>query len=508
MKLEDKNMLELLLKKNECKQVLIMEALLKDQEITKINLELNHKITLSTLNRYIRNINAALSNFDTSKSITIETTSEKIFLSSAPSTFTHTLFHDILISYLHESTVYQTLKALLLKNEQNTAALIHSLNISSSYFNKVIKQINNYLSITNVQIRQKNNVIFFKGNELNILYLEFLIRQYLSKIDNLPYHCTHSFPELDVLIPNYKTLNLTDSHLARVEELHRVLKKCCTTLNTIEITDSESRDSLSIITSESDFLMPSTETITISSDVRLLINLLIRLNSTQFETKNTKNKIGLRLSESQTELAKDAKLLVDNLISTFFSPMSVSNYDYYEFIYNAHLHLIYIRLFGFDIKSLFKLTDEHALYNNKNIQPGYLALKNYFEKPNNFSKLAIRNQIDILNNKNLFIDSSYSFMRRYRKTTVSISFDFIYRLSFEQFLQTRLRHIFSENILIFSFNTMESDILVTDYIPYISDSIELFTFTDTNSVTELENLLSLITRVYSKRIMEFENYYL
>lgn len=501
-------MLKLLLKKNEYKQVLIMEALLKDQEVTKINLELNHKITLSTLNRYIRNINAALSNFDTSKSISIETTSEKIFLSSAPSPFTHILFHDILISYLHESMVYQTLSALLLKNDQNTTALIHSLNISSSYFNKIIKQINHFISITKVQICQKNNVIFFKGNELNILYLEFLIRQYLSKIDTLPYHCENSFPELNVLIPNYTTLNLNDSHLARIEELYRVLKKRCTTLNTIKITDSESRDSLSLIVSESDLLMAPSETVPLSQDVRLLINLLIRLNSAQFEPNNTKNKIGLRLSESQSELAKDAKLLVDNLISTFISPKSVSNYDYYEFIYSAHLHLIYIRLFGFDIRSLFKLTDEHALYNNKNIQPGYLALKNYFEKPNNFSKLAIRNQIDILNNKNLFIDSSYSSIRRYRKTTVSISFDFIYRLSFEQFLQTRLRHIFSEKMLVFSFNTLESDILVTDYIPSLSETIELFTFTDTNSRTELDNLLSLITRVYSKRIMEFENYYL
>ena len=499
-------MLKLLLKKNEYKQLLIMEALLKNQEINKLTLEREHRITLSTLNRYIRNINTELIELDSSQSIIINTTSEKIFLSNAPTPFTHTLFHKIVMNYFHESTTYQTIKALLLQNVQETDVLIKSLNISQSYFNKIIKQINNYFCSTNVQICQKRKKIYLVGQEINIVYFEFLIRQYLSKIDSPLCLDMQALPEKNTVIQSYNTLNLNDIHLNRINDLHHVLKKRSTTLNTIKITDSELIDSLTIILLESDILITSLDEFSLSLDVRLFVNLLIRLSSPHLENKEIKNKIGLLLAESQTELAKDAKCIVDNLVSRFISPLSVNTYDYYEFIYSAHLQLIYIRLFGTDFKTLFKLTDKESLYSKTKTQPIYLALKKYFKTPKNFSQLSLQNQLSILSNKNLFIDSTYSAIRRYRNTTVSISFDFIYNLPFEEFLRTRLRHIFSEDVLIFTFNSYDADIIVTDYIHNVSENFELFTFTDTNSLNELENLMALITRVYSKQIMIFENY--
>lgn len=500
------SMLKLLLKKNEYKQLLIMEALLKNQEINKSALESDHHITLSTLNRYIRNINAELIELDSNQSIIINATSEKIFLSDAPTPFTHTLFHKIVMNYFHDSTTYQTINALLLQNIQETDVLIESLNISQSYFNKIIKQINNYFCSTNVRICQKRKKIYLVGQEINIVYFEFLVRQFLSKIGILDYQDIPPLSGKNTVIQVYNTLNLNDIHLNRINELHHVLKKRSSTLNTIKITDPELIASLTIMLLESDIFIAASDEYSLSLDVRLFVSLLIRLNSAHLENNEIKNKIGLLLAESETKLAKDAKCLVDDLISNFISPMSVNTYDYYEFIYSAHLHLIYIRLFGTDFKTLFKLTDKESLYSKTNTQPIYLALKNYFEMPNNFSHLTFQSQLSVLSNKNLFIDSTYSAIRRYRSTTVSISFDFIYNLSFEEFLRTSLRQIFSEDVLIFTFNSYDADIITTDYIHNLSEHFELFTFTDTNSLTELENLMALIIRVYTKLIAEFETY--
>ncbi|WEG73595.1 helix-turn-helix domain-containing protein [Vagococcus intermedius] len=497
-------MLDLLIKKNEYNQIVILGSAISECTLPKDILEKKLDLTSFTLTRYIRNINTDIQEFDTSKSVFVTIKGDTICLNNPNDLPIYTLFNQILSKFLNESTVYQTLKALLFRNKQATDTLIDSLNISQSYFNKIIKSINEYFTICEVQIIQRNKQIFFSGPETHILFLEFLIRQYFNKIETLPCICKHQFPDLIDLVRDHTLSDLNSIQLSRMNELHHIFKKRSEHLTNIKIMDPEIKEALETITSLSDLIVDTPDIPNYSQDMRLFSNLLPRVMSSQLETPATKRQIGMKLAKSRTNFSKDVVTFVNTIIERFIDNMDLNSNEYFEFIYIAHLHLIYARLFGSDFKILFKLKHAHIFDLAAKDQPVYNELVTYFNNPNNFSDINTVNKVAIISNRALFIDSTYTAIRSYRYTSVTISFDFMYRLSFEYFLQNRLRDIFSESALIFTHNSDKTDIIVTDHIIKVPQDTKLFTFVDTNSSQSLDNLLAMITKTFNHKIMATE----
>lgn len=497
-------MLDLLIKKNEYNQLIILGAAIAECEITKEVLERELNLTSFTLTRYVRNINIELEELTGYKSMTISLKGHYICLDNPEQLPIYTLLNQLLSKCLNESTIYQTLKALLFKNQQTTDILIESLNISQSYFNKIIKLINEYFSVCNVQIIQRNKQIFFSGPETHILFLEFLIRQYVNKIDPLPCICTHEYPELIELVRDKTLTDLNDIQLSRMTELHHIFKKRTDHIAMIKINDPEVREVLETIVSLSNLITESPNIPGYSHDAKLFANLLPRIMSSQLESTATKQKIGRTLAQSRSNFSKDVTTFVSTICKNHLDKMDVDSDEYYEFIYIAHLHLIYARLFESDFKKLFKLKHAHIFNFTVQEQPVYHELAAYYNNPNNFSNLSTVNKVAIISNRELFIDSTYTAIRSYRQAFVTISFDFMYRLSFEYFLQNRLRDIFSDTALIFTHDSEKADIIVTDHIITVPNHTKLFTFVDTNSVQAMDNLLAMITTVYNHKIMSSE----
>lgn len=491
-------MLDLLIKKNEYNQLLILGSALSNYTVSKKTLESSLNLTHVTLSRYLRNINADLREIYPQQKSVLKVSGDRFIFTQTDDQPDYDVFHQLLQKFLKGSTIFQTLKSLLLKNIQKTDLLIEELNISQSYFNKIVKEINRYFETCQVQIIQRNKHIFFVGKETHILYLEYLTRQYINKFTKLPCECTHYFPELIEVIRDHNISDLNDIQLNRVKELHHIFKKRSEKLSQITLDDPELKEILLLIVQENDLL---TDDIDFSNDTRLFANLLARFSSSQLEDTHMKSHIGKKLSQSPTILTKDCLAFIDIISAQFSTSLDKTADRYFEFVYMAHLHFIYIRLFGTDFKKQFTLKHADIFQTTCKNQDIYYQLMTSLEDQALFNTLHPLNQEMILKNNSLFVDASYTAIRTYLKTSVTISFDFIYRLSFEFFIQQQLREIFTESSVIFTYNSELADIVVTDHLVPVKKNSKLFPFIDTNSEKSLEKLLALITTVYSKKTL-------
>lgn len=494
-------MLDLLIKKNEYNQLLILGSALSNYTVSKETLETSLGLTTVTLSRYLRNLNADLLELYPQQESFLKIAGDYFTFTQPDTQPDYEVFHKLLQRFLEGSTIYQTLKALLLKNIQKTDLLIDELNISQSYFNKIIKEINNYFEKCHVQIIQRNKHIFFIGQETHILFLEYLIRQYVNKFDKIPCICTHYFPDLVEIVRDHTLSDLNDIQLNRMNELHHIFKKRSEKLTNITINDRDVKEILSLIVQENDLLVDEVQGINISQDMRLFANLLARVSSSQLEDAPTKYQIGRRLSQSTNTLTRDCLAFIDIISTHLLKDLDKTADSYFEFVYIVHLHFVYIRLFGIDFKKIFILRHADIFQNTCQNQEVYQQLTRILEDKMLFDSFQPMNRQLISQNKALFIDASYTTIRNYLNTSVTISFDFIYRLSFEFFIQQRLRTIFTENVVTFTFDSESADIIVTDHLVPVKKNSKLFPFVDTNSNESLEKLLSLITSVYSKKIV-------
>ncbi|QIL46848.1 hypothetical protein G7081_07075 [Vagococcus coleopterorum] len=498
-------MLEQLLKKNEYKQVLILGLVNHKEQASKEAIQADLAITPATFSRYLRNINLDLEEIFPNYDVKIINNSDQLSLLNTHDYSPDHLFNKLVHHYLMESNMYRMLKSLLLRNSHQTSLLIEELNISQSYFNKLIKQLNTFIEPTGVIIAQRNKEIFFDGDEAKIIYLEYLMRHYFETIEPLPCICTHSFPTIEEVVRDHTIADLNDVQKQRMETLHHTFKKRYKQLHLIKIPDSELKEVLKAAMCDYDLLDDTVPIDDFNCDMRLYTNLLARISSSQLEDLETKREIGRRLIELDTPIVKNIVLFIDTICEKFIPNMTKNSREYAEFFYMVILHIAYIRLFGCNYKGMFQLNLLSRLEASHEDQPIYAEILDYFHTPDNFLYLDKEISDVILNHNSLFIDSCYTAVRSYRKTTVKVSFDFIYRLSFEFFLQNRLRQIFGDSMLEYVADSNEADIMISDHFISVSKETTLFTFIDTNSSETLNKLLNLITRTYTTKIMTVES---
>lgn len=493
-----------MIKKNEYKQVLILGLINHKEKISADEIKRKLSITTGTFNRYIRSINDDLEELSPEFEVKIINTNDDLSLKNNHCFSPDHLFNLLVDKYLLESNTYRTLKTLLLRNSHNTMLLIEELNVSQSYFNKIIRGLNEFLAPTDVKIIQRNKMIFFNGEEAKIIYLEYLMRHYFETIETLPCICTHKFPNLIDLVRDHNLSDLNDVQLKRMKTLHHTFKKRHTELKKITIENNDIRDILAVIVSKNDLLDDHVDVDDFNYDLRLYSNLLARITSSKLESQDTKTAIGTRLYSLKNPIIKDVIQFVNTISYQFIPNMEVGSAEYAEFIYIISLHVAYIQLFGFNYKSLFQMKFLSNLEENHLDQPVYANLIEYFKQPKNFDYLSPSCQDIILKHNAIFIDSCYTAIRNYRKTSVKISLDFIYRLSFEHFLEKRLRDMFCDTMLVYVKDSSKADILVSDHFVSVPKETLLFTFIDTNSSEALDKLGSLISSTYNQKIMNCE----
>lgn len=495
-------MLKILIKSNEYNQVLIIKNLVSNPSASITNLTQLLNIQKVTLLRYIKNLNNDFNSLFPQNSIELVTDSDNIILYNNNSIPIYTIIHKLMTNYLLNSISYQVIKSLLLKNSQNTAHLVESINISQSYFNKLIKQINTYIAPTSIKIVQRNKEIFFYGSELNIIYLEYLMRYFIERFETVPLIKDLQFPDLISLANDHTLSDLNDIQLKRVTTLYHSFQKRKNYFTSLTIENNDIRDILKVIVDTHDFIVDpkAVNILNYSEDAPLLANFLTRIISTGLDTTTTHVEISKKLLNLNNPIVTDAERIVIDFCYTFIPHIKKKSPLYMEFIYIVTINIIYVRLFGFDFKNLFRIGQDTMPISQSFYTKNYHSIENYFIDETNFKSVTFPNQYAINNNRQLFIDTCYLTLKSSKKNKLAISFDFIYNLSFEHYLQERLHTIFNSEMLIYVEESINSDILITDHIVPIKGKTLLFTFNDINSSYELENLLQLTTSLYNKKI--------
>lgn len=488
-------MLKLLIKNNEYNQVLLVKSLISNCSSSISELTHLFDIQKITLNRYIKNLNTDFQVIFKVDTIKLVVQSDVITIKNNTSIPLYTIVHKLMTYYLFNSISYKLIKSLLINNSQYTANLIESVNISQSYFNKLIKQINTYISPTTVKIIQRNKEIFLTGDELKIIYLEYLMLYFIQSFEKIPLNKDSAFPELIALASDHTLTNLNDIQLQRVTTLYHAFQKRKKNFTSLTIKDNEIKEILNIMVDTHDFIVDPNDVniFEFSKDAPLLANFLVRIISTGLDSNDTHLIIANRLHELSNPIINDIKKIINNFIDAFIPNIKKNSLLYKEFFYIMTLNVVYLRLFSFDFKDLFQIDHASIPIKKSNCSTEYQHIETYLRDNVHLKTISPRTQKAITNNIKLFIDTCYIIFRSSKKRKLSISFDFIYHLGFEHYLQNHLYTIFNVDTLVYVDNSIDSDIIITDHIISTQGNTTLFTFNDIDSDVELHNLLKLIT---------------
>lgn len=491
-------MLDLLLKKNEYMCLTIFESLAQTKRLPKIELLDRLTININTFSRYIDAINASLHEIVLDSPIFIRHTSELVEIIYDGHLSFYTIYCRLAHLYLDASNSYRLICSLLLKNKQPTHSLLLQLNLSKSYLNKLIARINDYIKRTQIKISQRNGQIFFYGPETHIIFFEFLMQQFIAIFSPATYADARLSANLNAFKKKETSFSPDMINQARLSELHKIFKKRYQHLHTIQIRSPYIKSILTLMHPKQSGLNDFFTGIPLTEDARLFANLIPRLLSSRLDSPETRHSIVQLLLKENNPMTKDLVLLTKKLVAHFIPDFDTSQEVFYDFLYVAHLHTIYLALLNFDIKSLFATKHPPHTDTSNNKDDLYTKLMTLFEDPQMCSNMSYKAKQIITNNKEIFIDACYTVIRSFQHPVLKLSLDFINNLSFEYFLQNRLNYTFNQS-LEFVQDIQQSDLIISDHLITIPYSSHFFSFINTHSSKQMTELHSLIAVMLSDK---------
>lgn len=491
-------MLNLLLKKNEYIQVSLLKQLLKNQGISKNTLRDMYQLNTVTFSRYIRTINQDLTDCFPDEGVSLLVTpSNELTISYPPSIKGHTILNTIIHSYLSASSTYHILTLLIKEKISSVDQFLIDINVSQSYFNKLLKQINLFLAPSSIKVTQRNKNIFFDGPLTHIIYLEFLMLNTLTTFSPHQSENNYSAPN------GSQTNTIGDDSL---DCLVLTLEKYQSELQTLVITDPAVRSLLIELHQFQRDNYPALKKClaTASYDAILFVNLLIR-NSDNLANNSTNEKeaIGQVLLTLDHPISQDTGILLNNLKQKFLPTLQLSDSQRQRAMYFFTSTLLYLCLFKFNFKTLFKFKDGPLNQHGREQETLYQDIQQYFNTPSNLSDLSLDIQEVIKTNAQVCIDTTYTTIRATYDPKLRIYLNFNYQLTLEFFVKRRLFSIFNPETLSFVDSPENVDLIITDYISERPEGTAVFLFNDTNSIAELTELLILLANLMTAKISHF-----
>ncbi|WEG73085.1 helix-turn-helix domain-containing protein [Vagococcus intermedius] len=493
-------MLDLLLKKNEYMCLTLFESLAQNNRLEKTELLDQLTININTFSRYIDTINSDLRDIVLDSPIFIRHTSELVEIIYEGSLSFYTIYCRLAHLYLDVSNSYRLICSLLQKNKQHTHSLLLQLNLSKSYLNKLIARINVYIKRTQIKISQRNGEIFFYGPETHIIFFEFLMQQFISTFSLAP--SENSILSSDIMTSPKKIAYYHADKIneIRLNEVQKIFKKRYYSLHKINIPNPYIKPILTIMLTQTNLVNDFFTIMPLTEDTRLFANLIPRLLSSRLDSSDTRHAIVQVLLEENNTMTKDLVHLTQKLVDNFIPNLDTSQDIFYDFLYVAHLHTVYLALLNFDIKSLFANKHSDSCEFTDANHPLYTKLVSLFEDPKTCANMSYKARQIITNNKKIFIDACYTVIRSFQHPVLKLSLDFINNLSFEYFLQNRLNNTFNRS-LEFVQDIYQSDLIISDHLVTIPYTSHFFSFINTHSSKKMSELHSLITVMLNNKAL-------
>lgn len=494
-----------MLKKNEHTQVFILGMLLNYPKLKKSELKMELDINTATFSRYIRTINQDLEELFPNKQVHIDPHADSLSMVYNQELNPNLIIMKFMHHYLKGSSTYHLLQLMLVKKKQPTHFLISELNISQSYFNKLVKGINTFLEPTSLKLIQRHKDLYFDGPLTHIIYFEFLLRSALIKFDPLP-HGKQELPSLIELAHDNDISNINQIHLERLNNLYSVFNKYASQLTMINIPDENSRVLLEMLTTHYNYLDTSSQKFQhlFKGDSVTFTNLIMRSTSTQLETSAVRQKMGALLLDYENPITNDVRQILALSKTPIGDNFNPTEEQEVRLMFIFTLTLVYLRLFNFNFKKLFQFDFNDHLPNYYNKTPTYLRVSEFFDQVEQAPILSAETRQAIATNKELFINTSYIAIRSTYKSTVTIGLDFLYQLSFEHYIKTRIQSVFNPSVVIFSDTQEHPDLIIADYIADTPEGTRLFFYSDPNSNEEQTRLFATITKLISDKLTQEE----
>lgn len=481
-------MMKFLVKKNEYNQIIIFGTIVRYNTISKSTMAAQLSCNPHTFARYIRNINNDFVDVFPKVAISIQSNGDTLTLERPTELSKTNLVKVLSEKYLETSTIYQLLQLLLVDKNDESVDFLNTLNISQSYLNKIIIELNTHFKATGVKIKQRNQSAYFAGEPIHLISLSFLLRNYLEHFGSL-------MPASDS-----ENHNLT-SQPSSLKTLYATFKTHVYASNKVTIKNKGLKKLLVHLFENDPQFTQDYDFSEFNDDSHLLFNLLAHLTVSPLDNTSSKAKLGEQLSKVTSPLIKDTKKLTEQVTAEFSLDLPPDSLNYQQYFYIITIHLIYLRLLNYNFKELFHFSDKDLLQKADDFPKIYEMITDYFNIKKNFNQLSRKHKALIVENNALFIETTYSLTRFKNLPTVTISCNFIHRVAFGYFIEKYLQTVFSPTIIKFVSVDTVPDILISDHIIDADDETNLFIFADTNSTIEMGELLNLVIVVMNKKII-------
>ncbi len=409
------------------------------------------------------------------------------------------IYHSYLDELLGNSLSFQIMIVLLNNASISLTKLSSLLYVSNNHCYKIIDQLNDYLKFYNISIIIQNSTVEIKGEEQNIrfMYWNFLFHGWHNIIWPLK-QSTHNLIKNSFSIYREKyLLNKPLSTQVSVDFYFAILyerfnkghyQPIFMTLSTSIIqTFLDIHD----ITSTLNYFPVNTPTIKnqeIELNERKSFNLIMRVIDSEIDSNCHKIEIGKKLLELNNPVTLFHKKLNTAFISTYFKK-DIENllplFMYYTILYHQFSYTYSY--------SQSDILNKNPLNNGKLIHMSSsfsLTMTNFIRTfietyPTasfSLSKPAIE-MIGLLH-YSLYIShfkDSLSVFVHYSKTPIG-----------NDFIKGKLRHIFSEKSLIFTSNSEDADIIISDSIENAKETSHNFFLEDIYNVSLWKELYSFI----------------
>lgn len=488
-------MLELLIKKNEYNQVVILGSTLLNNYQSIAELVKQLEISKSSLFRYLAVINEE---FKKIHPVTPSISSDGVFLhlNNPGGIPKNNLFVRSLKTYLQNSTQFKLLLALSNSHNLTTNNLLVKLHISHSYFNKLLKEINNYIKPTQVFISQRNNRTYLDGPEVNLVVFKLLLKNILFSLEettNLNNDSkNHSSPF------NTKVLKrLTSTQQKSLYNIEEIISERKQAGHSITIDEEEIKTSLTILKKQHNLV--TTAHHDYSPDLVLFLNLITRFAFPKIDEKLDRIAIAKAFLKEPTTLTQDTQILLTALDKAYDINLVPGSPLYYDYFYQGMMSFLYLRVLNYNFNTLFTLQtnkiDGFYIYN----QSDYIKIKEIVNLPIPF--INKQNEHVFRENSELFTSLIFTAIRRRKHTQLNVYLDFQSELSFETYLKSRINTTFHPGCIYYCQTLAEADLVVTNSLVETAPDQPAFIFLDINSSFSMGQLLVRLMELYTKKLI-------
>ena len=502
----------LLMSRNERQQFELLKQLIpKKDGMTAQEIMDSLNLSLHTVYRYEKQLAEGLSHVfeDQLVSLFKENGYYKIFIDNSLSV--SYVIDKMGLYYIQISQQFSLSDALFYRSYASVEALAQEVNLSLSHTYKILKRMNKSFEPFNISIAfpDKSNRTNIVGDEKNVRITMFYIYWTIYKGIEWPfYHAPNSFSELE---PPIKTAQLSPSQKTRLiyyqtftywqiiyrKEYISISKEF---LNYLEIFEEVSPVSFPAQIKESLHKNQVSESVIHAEES--YFGFLVRFYIANIDSFEDKVLITTKLIASKLPLTIFATNLLNDFLKRYSVVLTEENYvlNYYQIIFN----LLYIQFFGTHVPFSQTLDEKFPcletytdLFDTDKDELTQFVYENLSSKL--FPSISKSSTLVEYLAKLFYLVLNSSVNQQPLKVLIQYS-KTIYGYDL---IKNNLSHTFGENVLEFTLDILEADIVISDSFELISDETRnppsVFYFEYPYDTTSWQDLIVFISkRLYSK----------